>query len=268
MKDEVNELGPRIVMASYDLRGLRVYRSYLTELGGFALGKSYRMGRELLQDLEAGLCCDILLMDEKLADMHAFEFLRRLHQCRLPRLPQVVMLSGWESSRARPFSLAADPLHPAGNYCIMDSYSLSDMAQSLSVLYDLNLEQLTRRCRSLCEEWAGQFSETDCAYLVESVQIAFQCRRKMAIRKEILLPVSKRHKVTISAVDSGIRRLIEASEKEGRPSWQAFKQSFRFKTQRPSTGELIYSVKALLQNNTPSLEEGALRRDEQTEHTF
>lgn len=62
----------------------------------------------------------------------------------------------------------------------------------------------------------------NCGYLTCAVGVVFGNSQKMAIRKEILQAVGQQYNVSVSAVDSGIRRMIDQLEaaptRRGAPS--------------------------------------------------
>jgi len=66
-------------------------------------------------------------------------------------------------------------------------------------------------------------------------------------RKEILQAVSEQYDVSVSAVDSGIRRMIDQLEAKPSAKWLRFKDESGFADEKPTTGKLIYTVKNYLQ---------------------
>lgn len=258
MKGNQPEPGLRIAMASYDIRELRVHLNYLAQQDGFALCQSYRCGSELLEALEAGRAYDIILLDEQLADMTASDFVVLLGRCRLPCTPLVVLLSSWGQTEN-----SGAGLHPAANYCIMNPYSLSSLSHGLRMLYGLTAGQTSLLCAKLYNSWGARTGDVSCDYLTEAVKIVLKSERKMAIRKEILQQVGERHNVSISAADSGIRRMIEWLDEQNTPAWQAFKAAHGFTDKKLTTGKFIYAVKAhLLQQRAGAAAEGGSHRDE------
>ena len=73
---------------------------------------------------------------------------------------------------------------------------------------------------------------------------ASQSKGKLAIRKEILQVVAEHHNVTVAAVDSGLRRLIDALETRQMPAWKAFKEKTHLAGQKVTAGKLIYTLRA------------------------
>lgn len=83
----------------------------------------------------------------------------------------------------------------------------------------------------------------NCGYLTCAVGVVFGNSQKMAIRKEILQAVGQQYNVSVSAVDSGIRRMIDQLEAAPNEAWSTFKQENGFAGDKLTTGKLIYAVK-------------------------
>ena len=62
-------------------------------------------------------------------------------------------------------------------------------------------------------------------------------------RKEILQAVGQQYNVSVSAVDSGIRRMIDQLEAAPNEAWSTFKQENGFAGDKLTTGKLLYAVK-------------------------
>ena len=263
MKDNPSGAGMRIAMASYDIRELRVHLKYFAGQDGFALCQSYQSGSELLRALEAGAAFDVILLGRQLADMNAAEFISRFRRRSFLCAPLVVLLAGRDQAEN-----PGTGLHPSENYCIMSPYSLRSLSQGLQMLYALTAGQTSLLCGRVYARWGAQPEDINCCYLTEAVKIALQSERKLAIRKEILQQVGERHSVSISAVDSGIRRMIDGLDEENAPAWQAFKAANGLTDRKPTTGRLIYAVKADLLRQRAGAAEGGPRPDEQAPESF
>lgn len=59
--------------------------------------------------------------------------------------------------------------------------------------------------------------------------------------------MSEQFDVSVSAVDSGIRRMIDQLEAKPSVKWLRFKDESGFADEKPTTGKLIYTVKNYLQ---------------------
>lgn len=103
---------------------------------------------------------------------------------------------------------------------------------------------LEQRFGRMYLEWGIIQPDSNCDYLTEAVLIASQSKGKLAIRKEILQVVAEHHNVTVAAVDSGLRRLIDALETRQMPAWKAFKEKTHLAGQKVTAGKLIYTLRA------------------------
>ena len=90
--------------------------------------------------------------------------------------------------------------------------------------------------------------ESGSRYLSSAVGVVYGTIQKLAIRKEILQAVGEQYEVSVSAVDSGIRRMVDQLEARPTAEWLAFKEKSGFTDEKPTTGKLIYAVKNYLQH--------------------
>ena len=104
-------------------------------------------------------------------------------------------------------------------------------------------QKLERQCHALYDSWGLQQPDVNCGYLTCAVGVVFGNSQKMAIRKEILQAVGQQYNVSVSAVDSGIRRMIDQLEAAPNEAWSTFKQENGFADGKLTTGKLIYAVK-------------------------
>lgn len=88
--------------------------------------------------------------------------------------------------------------------------------------------------------------DINCSYLTSAVGVVYSTSQKLAIRKEILQAVSEQYGVSVSAVDSGIRRMIDQLEAKPAEGWTQFKAESGFEAEKPTTGKLIYAIKRYL----------------------
>ena len=65
-------------------------------------------------------------------------------------------------------------------------------------------------------------------------------------RLGFLQAVSEQYGVSVSAVDSGIRRMIDQLEAKPAEGWTQFKAESGFEAEKPTTGKLIYAIKRYL----------------------
>ena len=63
--------------------------------------------------------------------------------------------------------------------------------------------------------------------------------------------VSEQFETSVTAVESGIRRMVDQLEEKQSPAWLAFKADTRLGSGKPTTGKLIYAVRDVVQRKTP-----------------
>ena len=102
--------------------------------------------------------------------------------------------------------------------------------------------QIERFCTHLYELWKLPQPDTNCEYLTLAVQIACSADGKLALRKEILQGVAEQYHITVAAVDSGLRRLVEGLETRHPVEWERFKAENGMTGLKVTTGRLVYSL--------------------------
>lgn len=111
--------------------------------------------------------------------------------------------------------------------------------------------QMERRCQELYEGWGIRQPDMNSRYLSSAVSVVYGTVQKLAIRKEILQAVSEQFEASVTAVDSGIRRMVDQLEARPGPAWLAFKADTGLGSGKPTTGKLIYAVRsAVLRQKT------------------
>ena len=112
-------------------------------------------------------------------------------------------------------------------------------------------QQLEQQCGQLYETWGISRADINARYLTCAVSIVCSTSQKLAIRKEILQAVSEQFEASVTAVDSGIRRMVDQLEARPGPAWLAFKADTGLGSGKPTTGKLIYAVRsAVLRQKT------------------
>jgi CheY-like chemotaxis protein len=238
VKNETGEPRLRIALVSYDRQEMRVNATWFTEYSGVGICKGYEYGRTLLRELEQGAQYDLILLDDELRDMDAVEFTAAYSRTALLRKPPLLLLS----SRGRRENQET-VLQQPGNYCIIKPYRLQALTRQIELLCGMQTRSLAGYCAELYRTWGVHGLENNCAYLTEAVEIALGSPRRLAIRKEILLAVGERHGLSITAVDSAIRRVREELDTLATPAWCSFKQQYGQKEKSLSTGKLIYAMR-------------------------
>ena len=205
MSSERKNTGLRVALASYDVHQLRVWHQYIVEQSAEILCSEYRSGEELLQSLKQGRNTEVVVLGGPLEDMDSREFLERMS--RLPQKPLLLL-----QDNARRERTAVSSLSPDGPCYLIRQSSLKELLASLLTAAGQESGTLEQRFGRMYLEWGIIQPDSNCDYLTEAVLIASQSKGKLAIRKEILQVVAEHHNVTVAAVDSGLRRLIDALE--------------------------------------------------------
>ena len=227
----------RIALVSYDVQELRVWHNYLVEQSPEILCSEYRSGEEVLQVLKQRGLVDVVVLGSELEDMDSMEFLTRMAKLRTKPL---LLLQ----DNARRERTAVSSLSPDGPCYLIRQSSLKELLASLLTAVGQEFETLEQRFGRTYQEWCIIQPDSNCDYLTEAVLIASQSKGKLAIRKEILQVVAEHHNVTVAAVDSGLRRLIDALETRQMPAWKAFKEKTHLAGQKVTAGKLIYTLRA------------------------
>ena len=239
MSSERKNTGLRVALASYDVHQLRVWHQYIAEQSAEILCSEYRSGEELLQSLKQGRNTEVVVLGGPLEDMDSREFLERMS--RLPQKPLLLL-----QDNARRERTAVSSLSPDGPCYLIRQSSLKELLASLLTAAGQESGTLEQRFGRMYQEWGIIQPDSNCDYLTEAVLIASQSRGKLAIRKEILQAVSEQYGVSVSAVDSGIRRMIDQLEAKPAEGWTQFKAESGFEAEKPTTGKLIYAIKRYL----------------------
>ena len=240
MSSEQKNTELRVALVSYDIQELRVWHQYIAEQGTQILCSEYRSGEELLQALKQGQKTDVVVLGSQLEDMDCMGFLQRMSH--LHRKPLLVVQEDMRREKS-----AAGSFSPDGPCYVIRRSSLKEMLRSLQKAAGKEPGTPKWSFGRMYQEWGIAQPDINCDYLTEAVDIACGSPYKLAIRKEILQVVAEQHKTTVAAVDSGLRRLIEALETRQMPAWKAFKQTSHLAEQKITTGKLIYALRAMIE---------------------
>jgi DNA-binding response OmpR family regulator len=225
-------------LCSYDIQTLQTLGNYLLEYGGFGRCSAYRSGGELLRELEDGQRYDAIVLDEQTEDMDAMELLEKMRKLKLNPQPIIIVLS------ARAFLKRLDRSLPQGiDFCFLKPFQAGMLAHRIQNFYNKHSEAVHIYCTRLCEDFGVQSETTNCLYLADAELLAWQSDAKLAIRKEIILPVSEAHGVSVASIDSGLRRLIDHMEANRTEAYCHFKAETGLTEEKPTIGRLIYAIK-------------------------
>lgn len=132
------------------------------------------------------------------------------------------------------------------NCYYVERNGLKELLWELYELPGQQVQKFEKLCNDLYMSWGVQKIDINCSYLTGAACVVCGTAQKLAVRKEILQLVGEKFDVSVSAVDSGIRRMIDLLEGLDKPAWQRFKQTSGFPDEKPTTGKMIYAVKRYL----------------------
>ena len=223
----------KIALASYDRKELRVQKHYLEEEGAPISCTCFLSGERLFRCLQQDHSFDVAILCNEMEDMTGLEFMEHIRA--LEQRPVLLLFN--EARRNNESALCMET--EEGIFCVEQA----DLKSLLRELYRMAGQQLERQCHALYDSWGLQQPDVNCGYLTCAVGVVFGNSQKMAIRKEILQAVGQQYNVSVSAVDSGIRRMIDQLEAAPNEAWSTFKQENGFAGDKLTTGKLIYAVK-------------------------
>ena len=200
----------QIALGSYDRKELRVEKNYLQEQSPALECTCFQNGGRLLEQLRQGRQFDVVILCSQLEDMSGLEFLMNIRS--MDPKPNVVLFDEAGGRIRVPFvwNRAMDLL--------CGHAELKNLLWELYRLPGRQSQRMERKCQELYEGWGIQLPDVNCNYLSCAVGVVYGTSQKLAIRKEILQAVSEQYDVSVSAVDSGIRRMIDQLEAKPRPS--------------------------------------------------
>lgn len=239
MDVEFNAPNLYVVLANYDLRQIRVQKNFLEEQCTFINCTGFCSGRELIEKLWQGMRCDVVVLGSQLDDMDEAEFITQLR--RLVSRPLLLQFGESRHSESTASCLRAD-----GNSYIARETELKNLLEELYKAAGRRSIKIETLCLRLYAEWGIRQPDTNCGYLTSALRTACASSGKLAIRKQLLQRVSEEHHVSIAAVDSGLRRLVDECEAQGSEGWLEFKRASGFAGKKFTTGKLIYAARERL----------------------
>lgn len=226
----------RTALCSCSAAALLALGNYLAEVPGFGQCVAYRTGAALLRELRGGERFDVLVIDEQLLDMDAVQLLEQLPQEQGGR-PLTILLSSrrYLLRHGQQGSTQAD-------CCMVKPFQAGPLARRIQSLYNEGSESVHAICEELFCSWGLPRDLPACRYLADAAVIAACADGSLALRKEVLSTVGERYGVSVAAVDSGLRRLIEQLEQTDMPSYRQFKQETGLGAGRPTVRALLAAI--------------------------
>lgn len=248
MSSEREAAGMRVALMSYDERELRVRKFYLEEQSRTISCTCFQSGEPVLEALRKAWCFDVLVLSGQLEDMDSLTFIERLNQ--LPNRPALLLQGdGWYDDHTTSCLKRSRKM-----FCIEHGH-LQDLMRGLLGVPGQNSTRIERFCIQLYEQWGIPQPNTNCEYLTLALQIACSADGKLALRKEILRGVADEYHITVAAVDSGLRRMIDGLETRAPSGWERYKAENSLTGMKITTGKLIYSLQRTV------LRQGIVKRE-------
>ena len=229
----------QIALGSYDRKELRVQKNYLQEQSIALECTCFQRGSHLLEELRQGRKFDVVILCSQLEDMSGLEFLMNIRS--MDPKPNVVLFD-----EGRRQNSSAICMESGDGFCYVGHTELKNLLRELYRMPGRQSRQMERKCQELYSSWGVQLPDVNCSYLTYAVGVVYGTTQKLAIRKEILQAVGEQYDVSVSAVDSGIRRMIDQLEAKPAEGWTKFKAASGFAAEKPTTGKLIYAVRHYL----------------------
>lgn len=240
-----------VALAADDERITRVLGGYLLDRKAVARCEVFRRGRDLLYALSCGADYPILILDEQLFDQTAEEFVQQLVQQGLPQLPGVFILARGRylelSERLRCYDFVR---------CLGRINDPARLYHALSVWYDSAAARLADRCEPLYRSWGVQERRRDCAYLTDAVRVVLTSGEAHLLRKQVFADAGLRRGVELSAVESGIQRMIHVLAAEPTQEYQNFLARYGLQPQRVTPIRLVNALAAELGAAHQTTEQG------------
>lgn len=196
----------QVALASYDRKELRVQKNYLEEQNPVLACTCFLNGHKLLQELQQGHNFDIVVLCSQMEDMSSIEFMMELR-----KLEHKPLLMLFDEGRRK--NSSALRMEDSGSCCCVERMELKNLLRELYRMPGQQWQRTEQQCQQLYHSWGIRIPDINCSYLTSAVGVVYSTSQKLAIRKEILQAVSEQYGVSVSAVDSGIRRMIDQLER-------------------------------------------------------
>ena len=121
-----------------------------------------------------------------------------------------------------------------------------DMLQELRAPAHRPAESLEKRCERIYRSWGLSTYDANKRYLTGALRMMMGSDHRLAIRKEILGPVAEEYNLTVAAVDSALRRLLETLDETGTQTWRDFRKEYGLERRKVTIGRLLYALESKL----------------------
>ena len=120
------------------------------------------------------------------------------------------------------------------------------LEQELRVPAHRPAESLEKRCERIYRSWGLSTYDANKRYLTGALRMMMGSDHRLAIRKEILGPVAEEYGLTVAAVDSALRRLLETLDETGTQTWRDFRKEYGLERRKVTIGRLLYALESKL----------------------
>ena len=157
--------------------------------------------------------------------------------CEVSQLDYFSVLPAYRSTGIGARLLAALPAHEEGAKAILIE---------LRVPAHRPAESLEKRCERIYRSWGLSTYDANKRYLTGALRMMMGSDHRLAIRKEILGPVAEEYNLTVAAVDSALRRLLETLDETGTQTWRDFRKEYGLERRKVTIGRLLYALESKL----------------------
>lgn len=99
---------------------------------------------------------------------------------------------------------------------------------------------------AIYRSWGVSTCDANKRYLTGALRVMMGSDHRLAIRKEILGPVAEEYGLTVAAVDSALRRLLETLDETGTQTWRDFRKEYGLERRKVTIGRLLYALESRL----------------------
>lgn len=224
----------RISLCSADRMLMRAMSNYILECGAADRCAIYQRGENLLRDLETGADYTGLVLDDMMRDMDALELLLQLQKQHLKQRPVIFVLSMPET-----FCRIQKKVPELVDVFLCKPLNPEILVERLRLFCSDTTEETTSSIHPLLQEWDTPIEQSQMEYFSLSVGLMERTGNAMALRKELLPAVAASCGVSVSAVDSSLRRMIRTLEETGTPEYLRFKAENGLTGKKPTVKKFL-----------------------------
>ncbi len=215
-----------LYLAESNAQQLTLLADYFSMRPEFAVRGTFTEGRVLLRALRERPVDLVITSLELRGDMDAHELLVAMREEALPRFPGVIVVFDAELP-----ALQSRCLRAGASYYLVKPYTLRHLAErALDVCGNLAADD-----RDPLDRWLIQvgLKPDDSFYRCFRccLQTAMACGPNFALLKQVYIPAAQAGKVSVSAVDTSMRRALKALEMRDTALYRRMRE--RFQSENP-----------------------------------